>query len=79
VHAAQLLIVVILLGLDAYGIRFVAYGDLVYALFVVSTVRLSNTSYSTAHSCSPYVPSQSAHTSSHVSPYSRGSITPELS
>jgi hypothetical protein len=40
VHAAQLLFAVILLGIDAYGIRFVAYSGLVYALFVVSTVHL---------------------------------------
>jgi hypothetical protein len=56
-HAAQLLFAVILLGLDAYGIRFVAYSGLVYTLLVVSNVRLSTTSYSAAHSFSQYVPS----------------------
>jgi hypothetical protein len=40
VHAAQLLFAVILIGLDAYGVRFVAYSGLVYELFVVSIVHL---------------------------------------
>ena len=37
-HAAQLLLAVILLGLDAYGISYIEYKGLVYALFVVRTL-----------------------------------------
>ena len=35
-HAAQLLFTIVLLGLDCYGIRYIAYDRLVYSLFVVS-------------------------------------------
>ena len=35
-HIAQLFLAVIILGLDAYGISFIAYNVLIYSLVVVS-------------------------------------------
>ena len=37
-HTAQLLLAVIVLGLYAYGVSYIGYKGLVYALFVVSTL-----------------------------------------
>lgn len=35
VHGAQMLLAVIILGLDAYGIRWIAYNALIFSLVAV--------------------------------------------
>ena len=39
-HSAQLLLAIIILGLDAYGIRYVAHDVLIYSLVTVSAAKV---------------------------------------
>jgi hypothetical protein len=38
IHAVQAVFAIIILGLDAYGIHYIAYNALIYSLVVVSCV-----------------------------------------
>jgi hypothetical protein len=38
IHIVQAVVAIIILGLDAYGIRWIAYNALIFSLVVVSTI-----------------------------------------
>lgn len=40
VHGIQMLFAIIILGFDAYGIKYIAYYALIYSLVIVSLCRL---------------------------------------
>jgi hypothetical protein len=49
IHAVQAVFAIIILGLDAYGIHYIAYNALIYSLVVVSPCIPSPSSFLSDH------------------------------